>query len=63
MNITNIGHETVILDWVNKTHDADELAISYKVSYEGYKKIYPELKPKFFDESESSEFLNRFVKD
>ena len=63
MNITNIGHETVLVDWVNKTHVADELAISYKVSYQEYKKIYPELKPRYFDESESTEFLNRFTKE
>lgn len=61
MNITNVGQETVIIDWVNKTHVSDELSISYSVSYSEYKKIYPELAPKYFDESESTEFLNRFT--
>ena len=63
MNITNLGHETVLLDWANKTHINDELSISYKVSYEEYKHLYPELLPRWFDESESTEFLNRFVNE
>jgi len=63
MNITNIGHETVLLDWANKTHPNDELAISYKVSYQEYKSIYPELYPKHFNESETTEFLNRFTNE
>jgi len=50
----------VILDWVNKTHTNDELAITYKTSYEEYKSLYPELSPKYFDESESKEIINRY---
>lgn len=46
MNVTNLGHETVLLDWANKTHANDELAITYKVSYEKYKALYPELRPR-----------------
>ena len=61
MNITNLGHETVLIDWVNKTHENDELSMSYKLSYEEYKKLYPELKPRYFEETENSEFLNRFI--
>lgn len=59
MNVTNYGVETVVFDWANKTHVNDEMSVSYKTSYHEQKKIYPELLPKYFDESESTEFLNR----
>ena len=45
---------------MNKTHVNDELSITYKTTYEEYKYLYPELRPRHFDESESTEIINRF---
>ena len=59
LHIKNIGWETVILDWLHKSEAEDELSVSYATSYEESKKIYPELKPLYFDESQGTMFMGK----
>lgn len=60
VNITNLGHETVLLDWVRKGNEHDELSLEYHDSFEHLKEMYPELKAKYFDEDLSRTVVDRF---
>ena len=60
VNITNLGHETVLLDWVRKGNAHDELSLEYHDSFEHLKDMYPELKAKYFDEDLSRTVVDRF---
>ena len=61
LNITNLGSETVTLDWVTKNYENDEMSVSYKTDYDNLKDLYPEIRPTDYDESEDTEFLNREI--
>ena len=60
MNITNLGHETVLLDWIKKNNDHDELSVDFKDSYDHLKELYPELKAKHFDTEYTRTVVDRF---
>ena len=58
--MTNIGHETVLLDWIHKNNEFDELSITFEDSYDDLKELYPNLKPKYFDEDQTKTVVDRF---
>lgn len=60
VNVTNIGHETVLLDWIHKNNEFDELSITFEDSYDDLKQLYPNLKPKYFDEDQTKTVVDRF---
>ena len=60
VNVTNIGHETVLLDWIRKNNENDELSVSFEDSYGSLKEMYPNLKPKYFEEDLTTTVVDRF---
>ena len=61
MNITNIGTEVVLLDWVNKTTVSDELRVSYNDWLDDIRQAYPELWPKYLLRDSETTLIDRFT--
>jgi hypothetical protein len=61
MNITNIGHEAVLLDWVNKTAINDELSVVFDDLLDDLRTVYPELQPRFLTEDSENILIDRYT--